>query len=256
MPPRPDILDRIRKEGLAEVFGQCQAQHLTDAENDVRIAGEIRVELHCKQHRPQQKLGAVIGGGVRKHRIHHNRGTVSHRQLFEVPPCAALHTAPDAGGVPSCRAIHLGHQLVIAVEGSLRDREKKRGIAQQPRIPFFRQKLAAAHITEIAYKLQRKVADAQRIGQLALPPEGRRQIFEQQQRKKRSRQPCIKSALRGRSAPAPPDQKGAGQQYRQCLPAQHSIKDKVSPQHQLPAARRRAGIPKPRQQRCKQHKAG
>ena len=256
MPPRPDILDRIRKEGLAEVFGQRQAQHLTDAENDVRIAGEIRVELHGKQHRPQQKLGAVIGGGVRKYRIHYNRGTVSHCQLFEISPCTALHTAPGADAVPSCRAVHLGHQLIIAVEGALRDGEKKRGIAQQPRIPFLRQKLAAAHITEIAYKLQRKVADAQRIGQLALPPEGRRQIFEQQQRKKRSCQPCIKGALCGRSAPAPPDQKGAGQQYRQCLPAQHGIKDKVCPQHQLPAARRRAEIPKPRQQRCKQHKAG
>ena len=125
MPPRPDILDRIRKEGLAEVFGQRQTQHLTDAENNVRIAGEIRIELHRKQHRSQQQLGAVIGGGVCKHCIHHNRSAVSHCQLFEIPPCAALHTAPDAGAVPSCRAVHLGHQLVITVEGPLRDGEKK-----------------------------------------------------------------------------------------------------------------------------------
>ena len=256
MPPRPDILDGIRKEGLAEVFGQLQPQHLAEAKDNVRVAGEVRVELHGEQHTTQQKLGAVKGGGVGEHGVHHHGSAIRHRKLFKVAPRAALRAAPRPGGIPFCGAVQLGHELVVAVERSLGNRQKERRIAQKPQVFFFRQHASPAHIAEVARQLQGEVPKPQRPRQGTLPAQGGGQVLEQGQRQQRGGQPRVKDAFFRRATGAPPNQKRACQQHRQRPPGEHGVKYQAGPQHQLPAARRRADKPKPRQHRCKQHKTG
>ena len=94
--------------------------------------------------------------------VHHHGGAIRHRKLFKVAPRAALRTAPRPGGIPFCRAVQLGHELVVAVERSLGDRQKERRIAQKPQVFFFRQHASPAHIAEVARQLQGEVPKPQR----------------------------------------------------------------------------------------------
>ena len=224
VPPRPDVLDRVGKERLAEVFRQVQAQHLADAQHNVGVAGEIGVELHGEQHAAQQQLGAVKGGGVGKDCIHNNGGAVRHGQLFKVAPRAALYAAPDPVRIPDSGPVQLRHQGAIAVEGALRDREKERRIAQKAGVFFLRQNPAPAHVTQIADELQRKIADAQSVRQRALPAQRSGQILEQGQRQQCRRKPRKEHGPFRGAPPAPPDQKAAARQHRQCCRAEHRVK--------------------------------
>ena len=224
MPPRPDVLDRVGKERLAEVFRQVQAQHLADAQHNVGVAGEIGVELHGEQHAAQQQLGAVKGGRVGKDCIHNDGGAVRHGQLFKVAPRAALYAAPDPVRIPDSGPVQLRHQGIIAVEGALRDGEKERRIAQKAGVFFLRQNPAPAHVTQIADELQRKIADAQSVRQRALPAQRSGQILEQGQRQQCRRKPRKEHGLFRGAPPAPPDQKAAARQHRQCCRAEHRVK--------------------------------
>ena len=141
--------------------------------------------------------------------VHHHGGAIRHRKLFKVAPRAALRAAPRPGGIPFCGAVQLGHELVVAVERSLGDRQKERRIAQKPQVFFFRQDASPAHIAEVARQLQGEVPKPQRPRQGTLPAQGGGQVLEQGQRKQRSGQPRVKDAFFRRATGAPPNQKRA-----------------------------------------------
>lgn len=257
VPAVPQFADGGGQKRLAEVLRQGQAEHLPCPEHDVSVAGEIGVKLERIQHRAKQQLAAVVGGGVGKCGVDGQRGAVGNGQLFKIAPKTPLCAALPLGGL---RGVQLGHQLAVAVERPLREREEKRRKAQQAGKPGLRLHRAAADVDQVADQLQAEIPDAQHLQNGHVPdaqPQSQRggAQFEQHQRGQRRRQTGVKPAGTGAQTQCSlPDEQRHQAEQQAAPPVQREIKHKAGREHQLPAVGWRREVPEARQDRDKYDK--
>ena len=86
MPSPPEIPDGVRRVGSVEILHQVNAQQLGGASGNVRIGGEIAVDLEGKAACGEKQLGAGGGGHITVGGVDENGQIVRNDYLFKLSP--------------------------------------------------------------------------------------------------------------------------------------------------------------------------
>src|ERR1700740_3639481 len=95
MPAAPELRHALREVRRGKVLHELEPEQPGGAERNVRIAGEIGINLKREQRRPEQHDTAGLGALVIEDSVDDRRTVVRHDQLAEKAPQYLPQTAGE-----------------------------------------------------------------------------------------------------------------------------------------------------------------
>lgn len=172
VPATPEIRRPLRKIWEAKIVVQPEAEQLRGAARDVRVAGEVAVNLHRKCEHAEQRPRAVQRRVCGERVVCKQRAVVADKHLFEQAEEQQPSAALECRGIPFTRRGKLRHHLVRALDrpgNELREEREKRREEREVRDGFC---LPAIHVDRVAHRLESVERDAHRQQDMRQRPAG------------------------------------------------------------------------------------
>ena len=166
MPAAPEVAQRNGEVRTPEVGRKLDAEELSDAGDHVDAAGEVRVLLEGVEQNANDDDRAAVLTLAAENLLDQRKRTVGDDLLFEKAPedqqCAAL----DVSKVKAMRLVKLMGELIKARNRSLNQLGEEGHKQRKARRILFRGVFAVVYVDEVAHRLERVKADAQRQKQI------------------------------------------------------------------------------------------
>src|SRR5579864_3041055 len=111
VPASPELWNALREVGCGEILHQLEAEQARAAERDMRVAGEIAIDLKCKEERADQCDTARHRSRAIENRVDHHGAVVSDHELAEQSPDDLTQSARELRGRDGARPQELRQQV-------------------------------------------------------------------------------------------------------------------------------------------------
>ena len=112
VPAPPEVAEPGRAVGVVEVLREDEAHQQREADRDVRVAGEVAVDLGRVGVGGEDRVGREVGLGDAEHRVDELAGEgVGERHLLDQPERDQRQAGADRDPVRVARRLQLGQEL-------------------------------------------------------------------------------------------------------------------------------------------------
>ena len=164
MPAAPEAGKVCGKKRRFEVLRQGQAEQQPHRAGNLRIAGEVEIQLECVKHSSQHQHGAAVAAVVGEHLVHQQAQHIADGHQLKKAQRQQPQRLHGAGGVKAMLLLELRQQVPGAADGALGDGGEKVEIKHTIDEVGLDLAIAAGSVDQVADGREAVKADAQRHG--------------------------------------------------------------------------------------------